>query len=134
VKSIITVLKQHHCRITRSRCAIIDALTHAPCDVEEIALKLKKQHTKIDTATIYRTLECLVSLQLIGKTQYEDAKSRYELLDGKNHHHHLVCEKCGKVKDIVLKENILMKQVSEQSDFQVKRHSLEFFGLCKGCQ
>lgn len=131
---ILEQLRQNKYRITQARREIIEALTFSPLEVKVIARRLERKGVKIDLATIYRTLERLVSLSLVNKTQFEDGISKYELNDKQTHHHHLVCEDCGFVEDIPLDEERLMNQVIAQSKFKVLRHNLEFFGLCKRCQ
>jgi len=52
----------------------------------------------------------------------------------KNHHHHIVCEKCGTVShlDICMPTTWLGK-VENRSGFQITEHHLEFKGLCGQC-
>ncbi len=132
--NILKQLRQNKYRVTQARREIIDVLTFSPLEAKEIAQRLERKGIKIDLATIYRTLERLVSLNLVSKTQFEDKVSKYELNDKQAHHHHLVCEECGSVEDIPLNEERLMNQVMTQSRFKVLRHNLEFFGLCERCQ
>jgi Fur family ferric uptake transcriptional regulator len=56
------------------------------------------------------------------------------LIDEKNHHHHLVCNSCGKIEDIRLNEQKFIKEVAVKSQFLVDHHHLEFFGYCSNCQ
>lgn len=131
---IINQLRLAKHRITQPRRDIIGVLTDTPLEVKEISGRLENIHKKIDLATIYRTLDCLVSLNLVNKTRFEDKTSKYELNNQHAHHHHLVCKECGFVEDIILNEKRLMSQISLQSRFKVLNHSLEFFGLCQKCQ
>jgi len=46
-----------------------------------------------------------------------------------------MCENCGKIEDIP--DTTLPsfeKEIAKRHKFLVKRHSLEFFGLCDECQ
>jgi Fur family transcriptional regulator, ferric uptake regulator len=66
--------------------------------------------------------------------QFQEGKLRYELA-GKEHHHHLVCENCGKIEDVLSRViPALEEEIKNKHKFLVKRHSLEFFGLCEDCQ
>jgi hypothetical protein len=60
---------------------------------------------------------------------------RYELLQ-EGHHHHVICSKCRKVQDVVLKVDLDAEEHKIQKDtgFKIQSHSLEFFGLCTDCQ
>jgi Fe2+ or Zn2+ uptake regulation protein len=35
---------------------------------------------------------------------------------------------------VQLSEDTLLKEVKKKSDFKIKSHSLEFFGICNRCQ
>ncbi len=84
--------------------------------------------------TAYRTLELFKDLGFIQKVQFQDKTARYELIKENEHHHHLVCIKCGNVEDIEINEESFVRQVEKQSAFKVQRHALEFFGFCIKCQ
>ncbi len=130
--SIQAKLAAHGHRLTKPRQAIFTVLSHQPQSVLEISQKLSKKKLQIDKVTIYRTLDCFVNLGLANKTQFKDQTFFYELADHK-HHHHVVCEGCGKIADIELDEAELLQKVRKNSPFQIKSHHLEFFGLCQKC-
>jgi len=121
-------------RSTQQRELILGALTGYPRSVEEIMDALKKKLVSIDRVTVYRTLDCFVDLGIVGKTQFLDKTAKFELLNGEEHHHHLVCDNCGSVRDIAFDESDILKKVKSCSDFQVRTHTLEFFGLCANCK
>lgn len=132
--TISSELKQKGYRFTKQRQEIFDALSNFPQSVEEIICSLKKRGVGIDKATIYRTLDCFVDLGLVGKTQFKDTTSKYELVSESSHHHHLICDVCGSVEDIPLNDSVLLKKIANKTKFLVKSHSLEFFGICVHCQ
>lgn len=134
MEEIAKKLQQKGYRLTSQRQQILDALTSYPQSVLEIISFLKSKGVSVDKVTIYRTLDCFVELGVVAKTQFKDKTAKYELLIASNHHHHLVCDQCGSVEDIPLDDSILLKRVRKQTDFQVKSHSLEFFGICANCQ
>lgn len=134
MNNISQILRQKGYRLTNQRQQILDALTTSPQSVQEVITALKGKSESIDRVTVYRTLDCFVDLGVVGKTQFKDKVAKYELLTEAHHHHHLVCDHCGSVEDIALNEAFLIRKVSEQTNFQVKSHSLEFFGLCANCK
>jgi Fe2+ or Zn2+ uptake regulation protein len=133
MEEIAKTLQQKGYRFTKQRQQIFDSLTSSPQSVEEIIASLRNKDISIDRVTVYRTLDCFVDLGIVGKTQFKDKTAKYELVTVANHHHHLVCDKCGSVEDIPLDDSILLKRVRKQTDFQVNSHSLEFFGICANC-
>lgn len=129
-----SILKDSGLRVTKSRMGVLADLScqDKPSDAQEIHQSLVDQGMNLDLATVYRILEKFQQLDLVKPINFEDGKVRYELAH--DHHHHLVCETCGKVKIV---EDCELEKISEElaikHKFQITRHSLEFFGLCGKC-
>ena len=125
-------LKKTGLKITTPRKQILQTLSSIPMSAQEIQVILKEKGLAIDLVTVYRTLELFENLGLIRKTEFEDHIARFELVSDE-HHHHLVCIKCGITQDVVINENKFI-EIEKQSEFKLERHALEFFGFCKLCQ
>ncbi|MCL4364466.1 transcriptional repressor [Patescibacteria group bacterium] len=117
-------------RRTQTRKKIFAAFNHfqKPISVLELYSFLHKQ---VDLTSIYRNLELMKKTGGIIEIDFGDGKKRYEL--PKNHHHHLICESCGAVKDLKINDESIFNKTKDQG-FLIKKHRLEFFGLCKNCQ
>ena len=134
-KVVLTNLKKAGHKITAPRVEILEVLSaKTPVNSQEVFEILKRKGTGVDLVTVYRTLELFKNLGFINKTKFEDGVARYELINEDEHHHHLVCIKCGDVEDVEINEDSPLKQIEKKSKFKVERHSLEFFGFCKKCQ
>ncbi len=109
---------------------VLDVLrkSKSPVDVSILVEKLK-----VNKTTVYRQVEKLLKNNLIIELEFGDGKKRYELKD-ENHHHHLICNRCGRLEDIKLNEEIIIKDISNKTNFKIESHSLEFFGLCVNCK
>ncbi len=121
---------------TKARTAIVHFLQkeHVPVDVHQITQHLKNKQMSIDVATVYRNLERFYKEGIIDRLEFQEGKFRYEIKH-KDDHHHLICQECGKVEDISdCSIPQLVAEIQKKKQFIVKRHSLEFFGLCKNCQ
>jgi Fur family ferric uptake transcriptional regulator len=122
---------------TKQRNEIVEMIAHAkqPLTAEEIYLKLTKLKIVINLSTVYRTLETLVSKGVLTKVTLDnEAKNRYELVEGDDHHHHLICLTCNKIVSIELCPlDSFEKQVAKSYDFIVKKHKLELYGYCDKC-
>ncbi len=130
---VIRIMKEKGQRFTAQKRDVFCALKQKPQTVLEIFSAVKSKKSIIDKATVYRILTSFMELQVVREIHFGDREARYELSDSE-HHHHLVCESCGDIKDISLCEKALLDEVQEQSSFKIKSHSLEFFGTCKKCQ
>ena len=131
--SVISILREKGLRVTTQKKDLLEALKLKPQTVLELytAIQLKKR--KIDKTTIYRILTGFVTLGFVKEIHFASRETRYELTNCP-HHHHLICETCGDIKDIKLNEEGIINEVQKQSSFKITHHSLEFFGICKKCQ
>lgn len=102
--------------------------TKKPVDVSVLVSKIG-----VNKTTVYRQIEKLLIDNIIIEVELGDGKKRYEL-KSLDHHHHLVCKKCGSLEDIELDESVILNEVSKRTTFKVESHNLEFFGLCRKCK
>ena len=90
----------------------------------------------IGQASIYRTLELLDRLGLVQRFEVGEGGTRYEPAHaGGEHHHHIVCDSCGKVEafeDDALERAI--SHLSAQTDFAVAAHDVTLHGECAQCR
>lgn len=135
VNNFLLDFKKTGYKLTAPRRDLLSTLSSStPLSAQEVFAILKQKGCTVDLVTVYRTLELFHTLGIVNKIQFEDHTARYELVSDKDHHHHLVCIKCGAVEEVEANEAILLKQIRFKTDFKIMRHSLEFFGLCKRCQ
>lgn len=133
LKEAYQQLRQKGYRMTRQRRFVLDTLTHFPQNVTKIHAQLIKKNIRINKVTIYRILDLFILLGLVSKTQFKGKTTQYEL-HSQSHHHHLVCNQCDRVEDILFKEEFLLKEARKYTTFRIDTHHLEFFGLCANCQ
>lgn len=136
------MLKEKGLKVTNQRLLVLETLAEhrdKHMTAEDIYELVKEDSPEIGLATIYRTVQLLLEMQLIDRINLDDGCIRYEigdLFDGKNkhHHHHLICKTCGKVsafKDDLLDE--LERHIEEATGFHVLDHELKFYGQCQEC-
>jgi Fur family peroxide stress response transcriptional regulator len=120
--------------VTPQRIAIIKALLssaeHPRAD--SIYAMVRREHPTISLATVHRTLETLCEIGEARKVTTLHDSARY---DGNvTPHHHVVCVKCRKVRDIEIPElERMLKGRNAIGDFQVLGTSLEIQALCAQC-
>jgi Fe2+ or Zn2+ uptake regulation protein len=95
--------------------------------------QVKKEIPQISLGTVYRNLRLLSQTGHIRELETPGNLSRF---DGEVHnHYHFKCEKCGRFFDLDLALDKQMEAcVAQKTGFRVKRHYLEFIGLCLDCQ
>lgn len=123
-------------RTTRPRKLIVEALSKfsTPITVNDIHEYLRRKNEVIDLTSIYRNLELMRKSDVVSVILFGEGKKRYELKDTNDHHHHFFCENCGDIEDIEMKEENLLKEIKNNKRFLIRKHNLEFFGLCPKCQ
>lgn len=129
-------LREVDLRATPARLAVMNFLenTKQPVDANSVINYLNIKRIKTDPATVFRMMNTLTQKGITTPIQFQEGKTRYEL-SNKEDHHHLICDNCGRIEDISdLIIPTLEKDIKNKRNFLVKRHSLEFFGLCKNCQ
>jgi Fur family ferric uptake transcriptional regulator len=128
-------LRESGHRITPGRIALLSFLSNSKKPLTASTIQKEMTH-KMDKVTLYRALEEFTKLKIITKINLQDTATYYEFLHKDHHHHHIVCEKCGKIEDIEYCEetNLQKEALRISKNFSViNSHSLEFFGLCKFC-
>ena len=136
-------LKEKGLKVTNQRLLVLQVLAENKdrhLTAEDIYELVKEDYPEIGLATIYRTVQLLLEMQLVDRINLDDGCVRYEIgetLDStlKHHHHHLICKTCGKVlpfKDDLLDE--LERHIEEETGFHVLDHELKFYGQCSECR
>jgi Fur family ferric uptake transcriptional regulator len=128
-------LQQASLKATPARIAVLKFLedTNQPVDAQTIINYLITERINADPATIFRMMNDFLKKGITKEIQLEKGKVHYEL--NKGDHHHLICDKCGKIEAV--EDNFvpqMEKELAKKHQFLIKRHSLEFFGLCHNCQ
>jgi len=94
---------------------------------------VKKEIPNISLGTIYRNLKLLAQAGEIRELEIPGISSRF---DGTtSNHHHLICEKCGRIFDWdELTDPAMEARIAKKTGFKVKARYLKFIGLCYDCQ
>ena len=135
-KQVLNLLKTRGFKHTPQRRAIIRTLVAGknPLSVKEIVENLQTTFPEISPDTVYRNLKVLCNLGIVSEIKHQGKKgTRYEM-DGKPHHHHMVCVSCGKsvcLPHCKIEEDC--KTMAQESDFHLVGHNFEIFGYCSTC-
>lgn len=96
-----------------------------------------EEEDAVNVVTVYRFANLLVDLGLARRVEFGQGYYRYEREEPQDgpHHHHLVCQRCGKVEDFHGCDLArLTARLEAESGFKVERHQLELYGTCSACQ
>ena len=134
------VLRERGLKVTNQRLLVLETIAGHPGEhltAEEIYELAKEQYPEIGLATIYRTVQVLVELNVIDKVSFDDGFVRYELGSAKadsHHHHHAICQECGRVLafegDLL---ETLEQALYDTMGFVVTDHEVKLTLYCKDC-
>jgi len=87
-------------------------------------------------ATIYRTLPLLLEAGMIQQTMLSAGERHfYESVVEREHHDHLVCQKCNKVIEFRSEAfETMEREIAAQYDFELTSHIHELIGVCAKCR
>ncbi|MFZ2804668.1 MAG: Fur family transcriptional regulator [Patescibacteria group bacterium] len=129
------ILRANGYRATSGRLAILGVLVKEkkPLSSHEIFERCKTG--SLDAVTVYRALEAFVASRIVKRIDLQHGHVDYEFAFG-DHHHHLVCKKCGSVEDFTVTgcTELAQRACKSSTTFKtVEDHSMELFGVCVSC-
>ena len=115
------------------RRQVVELLAGEGCALT--ALEIDRRLPEVGRATVYRALEQLEGLGLIQRVDVKSDATGFERVDPEgHHHHHIVCEQCGRVvafEDDQLEQAI--RALTKRPDFNVSSHEVTLRGECATC-
>ncbi len=137
VKKIFSAyLEQRGLRRTTERMAILDEIYHRTdhFEAEQLYIDLIQKDVNVSRATVYNTLDLLVTCDLIKKHQFGRNHAQYEKSYGYKQHDHVICVECKKVVEFCDPRIQQIKtMVGELLNFRITHHSLNCYGICGNC-
>jgi Fe2+ or Zn2+ uptake regulation protein len=86
-------------------------------------------------ATIFRTLDVLEAVGAIERLDLPSGDHAYITCEPAAHHHHVVCERCGRANDVDDADlAAVVERIGRDTGYRIGAHRLELFGLCPACQ
>lgn len=127
-------------KVTTQKILILEVMLNNShhLSAKDIHDKLKQKN--IGLATIYRSLNLFIELNIIKKVEIDNI-TYYEMkIFSKNPFHiHFKCSKCGSIIDINNKDiNIdyiaIIRKVEFEENFQIDDSDIMFKGICDKCK
>ncbi len=121
-----------------ARRVVVDFVSRQDCclSVQEIHERVRAEGARVGIASVYRAVEGLVDAGLVQRIDLGDGVARFERADPRGeHHHHLVCDDCGKVEafeDAELEADLM--RVAGARGYVVAAHDVVVRGACEDCR
>jgi Fur family ferric uptake transcriptional regulator len=128
-------LENRRMRKTPERFAILDKIYSSSAHVDVVSLRqtMRADGFQVSRATIYNTLDLLIEAGLVRRIILGDGVTRYERVVQANNHHHLICTRCGKVKEMKAVELVGELLSHKPRSFEPMYYTLYIYGLCSRC-
>jgi Fur family transcriptional regulator, ferric uptake regulator len=120
-----------------ARRAVVELLGRQDCclTAQQIFDKLRADDRRVGIASVYRVLEQLSERGFVQRIDLGAGIARYEpALESGEHHHHLVCDDCGKVEAFADPElEAVIHKVERKTGYSVAAHDVVLRGACRDC-
>lgn len=137
IEATAAALRESGHRAGGARAALIEELARRDCcrSAQELHEALVERGRSVGIASVYRILDTLVELRLVQRVEVGDGISRFEPAAPSTHHHHVVCDDCGKVEpftDVSLERAISV--LPAQLGYEIVAHEVVLRGECADCR
>jgi Fur family transcriptional regulator, ferric uptake regulator len=139
-ESVAARLRSNDQRYTTGRRRLVELLrgSAAPLSIVQI-LELGDD---LAQSSAYRNLVILEEAGVVTRIVTHDDYARFELAEDLtgDHHHHLICRRCGDVSDFSLTPSVEVEleralvRAARKASFSADLHRLDLVGLCASCR
>jgi Fur family transcriptional regulator, ferric uptake regulator len=117
-----------------ARRRVVELLGREDCALT--ALEIDRRLESVGRASVYRALDQLEELGLVQRLDVGGNASGYEKVGpAGDHHHHLLCERCGKIvpfEDPKLER--VVTAIASGAEFRLSGHDVTLRGTCERCR
>ncbi len=128
------LFRERGLKVTPQRECIFDVLWGAEThpSAESVYAEASGRMPTMSLKTVYQTLNDLAEMGEIQQLDLGTGSSRFD--PNIDVHHHLVCTRCGKVRDLYADYSGVEVPASSRHGFVVGGAEVVFRGLCAECQ
>jgi Fur family transcriptional regulator, stress-responsive regulator len=122
-------------RLTPQRRVIAEVMggEHVHLTAEEVLERARERLPEVSLATVYNALNELVSMDEVKQVDAGGGPTRYDP-NTEDGHHHLVCLKCGELRDVHPQGlDALELARSQRFGYRIVNREVLFQGYCSDC-
>lgn len=139
-QAVAALLRSRDTRFTAARRLVVRALAQSPGPLAAGELHQALPRA-VPLSSLYRTLAVLEESHVVAKQHDDLGVGRYELAEWlTGHHHHLVCESCGEVRDATVSPDTertitaLVGRLAARAGYRATGHRIDIQGTCRACR
>lgn len=129
-------LKDHRLPVTAPRETIARAIfaSDGHPSADGVTRALRTAGSPVGTATVYRTIELLISSGLVRARDFGEGVRRFEATAGEDDHGHFICRRCGAVTEFSTERlQRMLPLMADEAGFRLERHDVALHGVCRDC-
>ena len=115
----------------RTILRVLASMQH-PFTPTELTEQVAAADDSIGRASVYRLLQLLRSRDIVERL-HGPADEQYLLCLEEGHHHHIVCEVCGRTQSFTLEDTDAIARAVERLGYRMHDHVLQVYGCCPEC-
>jgi Fur family ferric uptake transcriptional regulator len=101
---------------------------------QELHSQLRETGSSIGLATVYRALADLATEGAADLMQSAEGENLYRVCTPGQHHHHLICRRCGRTVEIEADAvEAWTRSIVASHGFTQPSHVIDVFGFCAEC-
>ncbi|GAB3646703.1 Fur family transcriptional regulator [Streptomyces sparsus] len=135
MSDLLERLRERGWRLTAQRRVVAEVLNgdHVHYTADEVHARATERLPEIARATVYNTLSELVSIGEVIEVSTDGRAKRYDP-NAHHTHQHLVCSRCGTMRDVHPSEDPLAAlPEGERFGFRVSEATVTYRGICPEC-
>jgi rubrerythrin len=96
---------------------------------------VRRENRGIGRATVYRTLQWMVTAGLARKVDFGEGRSRFEPSYRHPRHFHLICTSCHRSSEFLSSDvESLMEEIAAARNFATTQSVVQIYGTCEECR
>lgn len=122
-------------RITPQRALLFRLIEEAQAEhpsAESLHRRAAREMPSISLRTVYAILEELREVRAVRPLDLGTGAARFCATGAP--HSHLVCERCGRVRDVFVEAGAVPLPAQQRAGFVVKEQTIVYRGLCADCR
>jgi Fur family ferric uptake transcriptional regulator len=133
---LLAALDDAGLRLTAPRRAVASLVADrsGPFTAADLLADARARRLAIGRATVFRTLDAFNEIGVVERIDLPTGDHAYVGCEPAAHHHHVVCERCGRTTEIDdggIRD--IVRAIERQTGYRVDSHRLELFGRCPDC-
>ncbi|HJE87348.1 transcriptional repressor [Levilactobacillus brevis] len=132
----VAILRKNKYKLTKQRHALLEFLVTNQghyTDVVTVDAYMRTEFPGMSHNTVYRNLKEFEEVGIVEQnTEQERTRVKYQCDFHHQHHHHFICQNCGKVTELQM---CPMDFFTDQlPGYDITGHSFELYGICAECK